>query len=236
MKFKTLSSGSKGNCYILSAGDEKLIIEAGIPIRKIKEGLDFDFKGVVGCLLSHEHLWLDHAKSIKDIASLGIDILSSSGTFKALGCEGHRFVPIEPKKPKSIGEFQVLAFDTQHDVEQPFGYLIKHKENKLLFATDTYYIKYRFNNLTHIAIECNYVESVVKDLVSKNKIDINRIKRTMKSHLSLENLIEFLKMNDLTKLKELHLIHLSDQTSDVNIIRREIRKIYKGKLIIAGGE
>lgn len=54
--------------------------------------------------------------------------------------------------------------------------------------------------------------------------------------MSLENLIEFLKINDLSKVKELHLIHLSNETSDVNIIRREIRKIYKGKLIIAGGD
>jgi hypothetical protein len=28
---------------------------------------------------------------------------------------------------------------------------------------------------------------------------------------------------------------LSDETSDIKIIRREIRKVYDGKLIIAGG-
>ena len=36
--------------------------------------------------------------------------------------------------------------------------------------------------------------------------------------------------------KELHLLHLSDINSDINIIENEIRKVYKGKLIIAGGE
>jgi len=230
MKFKTIASGSKGNCYLLETNQGSLLIEAGIPIKQIKQALNFNFNNIQACLLTHEHM--DHAKAIKDIASLGIDVLSSSGTFKALDYEGHRFVPMAPKKPKRVGEFEVMAFDTQHDVVEPFGYLIKHENNKLLFATDTYYLKYKFNNLTHIVIECNYVDSVVRDLVSKKQIDINRIKRTIKSHLSLENLIEFLKINDLSKVRELHLIHLSDQTSDVNIIRREIRKVYKGKLII----
>lgn len=178
----------------------------------------------------------DHAKAIKDIAKLGVNVYSSSGTFKALDLEGHRFIPVDQNKAIKVGKFEVLAFDTEHDVVQPFGYLIKQGKNKLLFATDTYYLKYKFKGLTHIAIECNYVESVVKGLVKDNKINISRIKRTLKSHMSLENLIEFLKINDLSKVKELHLIHLSDQTSDVNIIRREIRKVYKGKLIIAGGE
>lgn len=234
MNFKTIATGSKGNCYVLETEKGSLLIEAGIPIKKIKKALNYDFTDIQGCLLTHEHM--DHAKAIKDIAKLGINVYSSSGTFKALDLEGHRFIPVDQNKAIKVGKFEVLAFDTQHDVVQPFGYLIKQGNNKLLFATDTYYLRYRFKGLTHIAIECNYVESVVKDLVRRNKINISRIKRTLKSHMSLENLIEFLKINDLSKVKELHLIHLSDQTSDVDIIRREIRKVYKGKLIIAGGE
>jgi len=234
MNFKTIASGSKGNCYLLETEKGSLLIEAGIPIKKIKQALNYDFSNVKACLVSHEHM--DHAKAVKDVAALGINVLSSEGTFKALDCVGHRFVPMIAKQPKIIGEFEVLAFDTEHDVAEPFGYLIKYGQNKLLFATDTFYLKYKFAGLTHIVIECNYVASVVEDLVSKNHIDINRIKRTIKSHLSLENLIEFLKVNDLSKVEELHLIHLSDQTSDINIIRREIRKFYKGKLKIVGGD
>lgn len=234
MNFKTISSGSTGNCYILETEKGSLLIEAGIPIKRIKQALDYNFSDIKGCLVTHEHM--DHAKAIKDVAYLGINVVGSEGTFKALNCVGHRFIPIKAKTTKSIGEFEVLAFDTEHDVVEPLGFLIKHGQEKLLFATDTFYLKYRFNNLTHIVIECNYVASVVENLVSNNLIDINRIKRTIKSHLSLENLIEFLKANDLSKVKELHLIHLSDQTSDVKIIRREIRKVYKGKLKIVGGD
>lgn len=56
MNFKTIATGSKGNCYILETEKGSLLIEAGIPIKKIKQALDYDFREVVGCLLTHEHL------------------------------------------------------------------------------------------------------------------------------------------------------------------------------------
>jgi len=234
MKFKTIASGSSGNCYLLETDEGSLLIEAGIPIKKIKQALNFDFYDVQGCLITHEHG--DHAKSAKDIVKLGIDVYGSKGTFKALNYIGHRFVPMTPKKPEFIGNFEVMGFDVEHDVAEPFGFLIKHKEKKLLFATDTYYLRYKFTGLTHIAIECNYVRSVMEDLLDKGLIDINRVARTMKSHLSLENLVEFIKANDLSKVEELHLLHLSDGNSDINIIQDEVRKVFKGNLIIAGGD
>ena len=73
MELKVLATGSKGNCYILtSSKKEKLIIECGIGIKKILEGLEFDLNGVCGCLVTHEHK--DHSKSIKDIAKRGIEV------------------------------------------------------------------------------------------------------------------------------------------------------------------
>lgn len=56
MKFKVLSSGSHGNSYLLQSPTGTLIIEAGIPYREILQGLNFDLKGVVGVLASHQHL------------------------------------------------------------------------------------------------------------------------------------------------------------------------------------
>lgn len=234
MKFKTIASGSTGNCYLIETDEGSLLIEAGIPIKRIKQALNFNFMKIQGCLLTHEHM--DHAKAIKDITKVGIDVYSSKGTFKALGYEGHRYVPMLPKQAKTIGEFEVMGFDVEHDVAEPFGYLIRHKNNKLLFVTDTYYLKYKFKDLTHIAIECNYVESKLMQLVDEGRLNVNQAARVIKSHLSLENLVEFLKVNDLSKVQEIYLLHLSDGNSDINIIENEIRKLYKGNLIIVGGE
>lgn len=233
MKFKTIVSGSKGNCYLLETEDGSLLIEAGIPVTRIKRALSFDFSNVQGCLVTHEHK--DHCKAIKDIAGLGIDVYASGGTLNALNCTGHRFIPMEHGKAKTVGKFGILAFNTEHDAIEPMGFLIRNKNNRLLFATDTFYIRYKFNNLTHIAIECNYVRSILEEKLEEGLVNIERVARTIKSHMSLENLMEFLKANDLSKVRELYLLHLSDDNSSIPIIKREIREVYQGNLIIAGG-
>ncbi len=231
MKLKTIASGSSGNCYLLETNTGSLLIEAGIPIKQTKRALGFDFSNIQGCLITHEHG--DHAKAIKDIAKLGIDIYASKGTLEALNCTGHRFISMMPKKAKTIGDFEVLAFDVEHDAAEPLGFLIRHGSNKILFATDTYYLKYRFNGLTHIAIECNYVRSVMEEGLENGLIDIKRVTRIMQSHMSLENLIEFLKANDLSKVQEIYLLHLSDDNSNERKIRQEVQKLTGKKVYIA---
>ncbi len=60
MRFVTLASSSRGNCYILIADTgQALLLEAGIPIKKIREGLfahGISLSDLAGCLISHEHL------------------------------------------------------------------------------------------------------------------------------------------------------------------------------------
>lgn len=53
---KVLASGSSGNCYIVQAGEEKLILECGIGYKEILKGLNYTIKNVKGCLISHQHL------------------------------------------------------------------------------------------------------------------------------------------------------------------------------------
>ena len=53
---KCVGSGSSGNCYILTCNSEKLILDCGLPIKVIKQGLDFDLGGIQGVLISHAHL------------------------------------------------------------------------------------------------------------------------------------------------------------------------------------
>ena len=52
---KIINSGSSGNCYILTCDNEKLILDCGLPIKVIKQGLDFDLGGIQGVLISHAH-------------------------------------------------------------------------------------------------------------------------------------------------------------------------------------
>ena len=44
----------------------------------------------------------------------------------------------------------------------------------------------------------------------------------MRSHMSLENCKELLRANDLSKVKEIHLLHLSDENSVEDQFKKEI--------------
>ena len=66
MELTTLGSSSAGNCYILRAtSGETLILECGLPFRKIKEGLGWDLGGIAACLIGHRHR--DHCRAFPDV-------------------------------------------------------------------------------------------------------------------------------------------------------------------------
>ena len=235
MKLNIYASSSRGNLYLLEDNQEALLIEAGLPIRKIKQHLNFDLSKIKGCLISHEHG--DHAKAVKDIGKLGIDVYSSKGTFEKLELDGQRFIQVKDKEQFSIGSFNILAFDTQHDCAEPLGYLIQDTltGKKLLFATDTYYIKYKFKGLNYIAIECNYSEEILQENIESERVNRYLAERIRRSHFSLENVLDFLKANDLSELEKLYLLHLSESNSDEYLFKEKIYEIYKGEIIVAKG-
>lgn len=232
INIKTLASGSKGNAYLIDDGVSQLLLECGISYKEIQKRLSFDTKRIVGCLLTHEHK--DHSKGLKDVVRAGINTYMSKGTAEAEGIEHHRIKIIENKKQFKVGPFTVLPFDVEHDVAEPFGFLIMNEQGeKLLFATDTYYVKYKFNGLTHLMIECNYSQEILDDNIINGRIPQIMKRRLMQSHFSLENVIEFLKANDLSKVDEIHLLHLSDTNSNEKEFKNTIQEVTGKRVIIA---
>lgn len=234
MDIKVLASSSKGNCYLVSDGSSSLLLECGIPIKQIRQSLGFKLNEVVGVLLSHEHG--DHSKAIRDVLRAGVDIYSSAGTFEALELSGHRLHPVKDKQSFDVGSWTVRAFATQHDAAEPLGFLLHSKATgeRLVFATDTFYIRYKFPGLTHIMIECNYASDILQANVASGSVPEVLKSRLLTSHFSLENVKEFLRANDLSQVKELWLLHLSDGNSDAERFKREIQELTGKPVYVAG--
>lgn len=58
MKIIPLASGSSGNSYLIQTKKDNILIEAGLPSKKLKEGLwdyDVDVANLSLCLASHQH-------------------------------------------------------------------------------------------------------------------------------------------------------------------------------------
>jgi len=222
MDIKVLASGSSGNCYYISDGDSPLLIECGLPWKQIQQGIGFRTSELAGCLVSHEHQ--DHCKAVRDVMKAGIDCYMSAGTAEALGISGHRLHIIKAKQQFRIGTWTILPFETQHDAAEPLGFLLANQdEDKLLYATDTYYLKYKFQGLRHIMIECNYALDILQKNVAAGTVPAAVKDRVLRSHFSLENVKGFLRANDLSDVREIWLLHLSDNNSDAERFKREIQ-------------
>ncbi len=234
MKLKVLGSSSSGNCYLIEASEkDKLILDAGINFKEVQKELNFDFKGIQGVLITHEHM--DHLKYATNFALNGINIYASNGTFSKLNLKGHRFKIIKALEQFTIENFKILPFDTEHDAAEPLGFLIQYipTGEKLLYATDTYYIKYKFSKLNYLLLECNYNKEIAKENVENGIINKARYLRLLESHFSLDNLLKFLKANDLTYAKNIILCHLSNDNSNQNIMLNEVYSQTKVPTIIA---
>ena len=233
MKIKCLGSSSSGNCYLLKANDgEILILECGIDFKEVEKELNFDVSNVIGCLISHEHG--DHSKYVQKVMNFGIDCYMSNGTKSALGLNYHRAIILGQNQIQDIGQYKIMPFSTKHDCAEPIGFLIYHKEMGLmLFATDTYYLEYRFERLNHIFIECNYAKEILYNNVELGIINKTLKDRTMKSHFELENVKAFLKANGLSDVRNVCLLHLSDRNSDAERFENEIEEVTGKNVAIA---
>lgn len=224
MRLKIIASSSSGNSYLLENTNETLILECGLAFKKIQEGLNYNTGKVVGCLVTHEHK--DHSKCIDQLIKNSIDVYTSKGTIDALGLkENYRLKAIKAQEKIRVGEFTILPFDTQHDAAEPLGFLVQHKDmGKLLFITDSYYCKYKFKGLDHIVTECNYQKEILSENIDKGLVPELLRDRITKSHFELENVKEFLRSSDLSRTKNIVLIHLSSQNSNKDLFKSEIER------------
>ncbi len=236
MTLHIINSNSSGNCYVLTDNNmQMLLIECGVRIDKIKKAIRFKPANVAGCILSHEHG--DHAKSIKGLLALGINVWASAGTHTACGTASHyRAMKLVSGKSQQIGSYEVIGFDVKHDVAEPFGFLIRHKEcGTTLFLTDTYYSEYSFRGLNNIMIEANYSQDIIEERVNRGDNPAFLRDRVIQSHMSLQTCLKTLAANDLSSVNNIVLIHLSDGNSNEALFKKEVER-QTGKTVTVAGK
>ena len=221
MEIRVFGSSSKGNCYLIQDGDSHLLIEAGVNPKY----LQVDWSKVDAILLTHEHG--DHAKYINQVIKrCASSVYCTKGTAQAIDVPKYRTMTVKATEPFTVKNWNILPFDVEHDVNEPVGYLIDSPSGKrILFATDTYYIRYRFNNVTHMMVECNYSLEILNQNYDAGRIDKGRRNRLLTSHFELGNVIEFIKANDISKLEEVYLLHLSDSNSNAVQFKQAVEQV-----------
>ena len=228
MIVEVLASSSAGNCYAVKSGSSIILLDCGIPFKQIQQKLNFEISSIDGVLLSHSHK--DHSRSVPDMLKAGVDVYLAPQTADEIGAVGHRVHVLSSLKQFNVGPWTVLPFELQHDVTN-IGYLISNTcGEKLVYITDSCYCKYRFDGMNYIMLEVNYCQDTLDENVKTGRIDASLRNRIVRSHMSLQTALGFFRANDLSQVKEITLIHLSDSNSQAEKIQREVQKT-TGKLV-----
>jgi len=209
MLLRVIGSGSTGNCYILDNGNEALLLDLGCKPDEVKKALDFNISKVVGAVVSHGHT--DHAKYIKGFEKMGIEVFCPWKSDK-------------PKRKKYLGNFTIKIFDLVHSVTN-YGFLIEHNDlGRMLYITDTEYVKYRFHNINTFLIEANYKDDYVEHTEGNYE-------HVMRGHMNIETTSAFLNVNRDISTKYIILCHLSATHGNATEFKQRIKDEQAGCIV-----
>ena len=217
MRLTVLASGSSGNGYLFEARHSALLVECGVKPEVMIRRTAVPISRISCALVSHEHG--DHAGYADRYAALGIKILASEGTIRAIKgiVPEYQASVLRSMQVRYIDDWKVMPFDVRHDAAEPLGFVIEHPEaGRILFLTDTQFCPYDFRplGLDHILVEANYDDAILDGNVANGTVDASRAARTRRDHMSLRAACDLIRADQTAELKNVVLIHLSRQNAD----------------------
>lgn len=136
-----LGSGSSGNSAYLEAGQTRLLIDAGLSGRQIRQRLlsiGRAPENLTGILITHEHS--DHTQGLLVLAAkLKIPVFCNRQTQECIQSSLETpcvFSLFETGATFGLGETEVETFGVPHDASDPVGYVIRTAAGPLAFLTD----------------------------------------------------------------------------------------------------
>lgn len=173
LKFASLYSGSSGNCLFVETENTKILIDAGVSLKKIEKGLDalnVDAKDLDGVIVTHEHV--DHIQSVGNLSKkFDIPVFANQKTFDAMPKQTEKLSEKNKKKINidekfMIGDIEILPFSIPHDAADPCGFTLFSNNKKISIATDighmTGDIVKHIDGSEFVLLEANYDTEVLK--------------------------------------------------------------------------
>lgn len=147
MEISSLASGSSGNCTYAAVPGCRILIDAGISMRRINcelKSFGTDLGHIDAVFITHEHT--DHVRALTMIEKYyRIPIFATEGTAERLLYSNPRLkgtiFTFSPGTEIDVGgRLKVEAFPTPHDAAQSVGYKIISGGATAVVATDMGYI------------------------------------------------------------------------------------------------
>ena len=213
MIFQSLASSSSGNAYLVSDGNTNILIECGLSHRKLQQACGFKLTSLDAVLISHEHK--DHSQCVEKILSSGIPVYLSQGTARALELPEKLLdlaTEMAAGEQFTVGTIDIMPFSTFHDAQEPLGFVMQSQVDGdiFAFATDTVNLPYNFPGVNILAVEANFQQDI---LDRSERMPEKTKKRVSNTHMEIDKLVQCLRRMDLSRCREIYLLHLSSATS-----------------------
>ncbi|WP_288313395.1 MBL fold metallo-hydrolase [uncultured Selenomonas sp.] len=227
---KAIASGSSGNCYRVSDGSTALLLDAGIPIHRIQQGIDYRLGEIAGALISHEHM--DHAKAVPELARRGLLIFGPPEVAKACACPSILSGP--PLRKFTVSTWNIVPFKVVHDVTC-YGYVLDSRKTgeRLVYITDAAAVPYTFGQVHYMMLEANYSMNILSRRATEGAIKDELAARIAQTHMDIDGAIGLLRGLNPRVLKQVWLLHLSRDNSDADAFRRMAQRTTGAEVYIA---
>lgn len=140
MQIHVLASGSTGNAIFIEMEDTRLLVDAGISTRRIKQSLDklgTNIEDLDGVLITHEHR--DHVNGLTTLLKkYQVPAYTRPDTWQSMYCRQVLPDACCRDLPDSldIGKIKIEPFSISHDAADPVGYRLYAGNHKVSVATD----------------------------------------------------------------------------------------------------
>ena len=223
MYFHIIASGSKGNATVVVSNKTVLLIDMGITLTRLEEGLaeiKLGVNDITGAVFTHNHT--DHISGLKFISPKIMYALEGT-----LPSSLSNIVYLN--KPFKIGDFTITPIETSHDAVNPCAYLIKDNDSSLFYMTDTGVFLEEtlplIKDPNYLIIESNHD---IKMLLHTNRpFDLKN--RIMSDHGHLCNEDSAIAAISIVgeHTKEIVLAHLSEEANTPEVALEAYQKIFR---------
>lgn len=232
--FCPLGSGSKGNCIFLGSSTTKILIDAGLSFKQIKERLsaiNVNIEEIDAVVITHEHI--DHIRGVEVLSKqLNIPILANSDTARAI-CDVLNMTPkfkiFSTGETFEFGDILFHPFSIQHDTVDPIALTVQIDDIKIGICTDlgfvTSLVKMHLKECHYLYVESNHEPSMVY-ASSRPQVYKQRV-LGRQGHLSNQSCAELLKEIYHKKLKKIYLAHLSEECNNPQVALNHSREFLK---------
>lgn len=170
MKVCLLSSGSKGNCCLVTTSKTKILIDLGTTTQYVCNELDklgIKPSEIDAILVSHTHV--DHINGIKTfIHKYKTKIYVTEKLLELLEKEIGIFdYELYQDKSAIINDLTINIIKTSHDAPGSIGFIIKEGSKSMVYITDTGYINNKYyeqlSNKNLYVLESNHDVYMLKN-------------------------------------------------------------------------